>query len=89
MIISNRNTMPLRYPSAFSAWVRGLRQTRQLTQSELAEKAGVTQRLISDFERGKVDIRLDTLCRIFRALDVCLAGIDETIRDPNDVEPEW
>ena len=32
-----------------------------MTQSELAQKAGVTQRLVSDFERGKVDIRVDTL----------------------------
>lgn len=41
-----------------------------MTQSELAQKAGVTQRLVSDFERGKVDIRVDTLCCLFIALDL-------------------
>ena len=50
-----------------------------MTQSELAQKAGVTQRLVSDFERGKVDIRVDTLCCLFIALDLCLSGIDERL----------
>lgn len=60
-----------------------------MTQSELAQKAGVTQRLVSDFERGKVDIRVDTLCRLFIALDLCLSGIDERLACENEDPPEW
>lgn len=55
-----------------------------MTQSELAQKAGVTQRLVSDFERGKVDIRVDTLCCLFIALDLCLSGIDERLACENE-----
>lgn len=60
-----------------------------MTQSELAQKAGVTQRLVSDFERGKVDIRVDTLFRLFIALDLCLSGIDERLARENEEAPEW
>lgn len=60
-----------------------------MTQSELAQKAGVTQRLVSDFERGKVDIRVDTLCRLFIAMDLCLSGIDERLACENEEPLEW
>ena len=55
----------------------------------IAQKAGVTQRLVSDFERGKVDIRVDTLCRLVIALDLCLSGIDERLACENEEESEW
>ena len=48
-----------------------------MTQNELAQKAGVTQRLVSDFERGKVDIRVDTLCRLFICLLYTSDAADE------------
>lgn len=49
-------------------WLKSCRLERGMTQAELAKKAGVTQRLISDFERNKIVIRIDTLYRILMAL---------------------
>ncbi len=46
-----------------------------LTQTELAEKAGVADRTYADIERGISNMRVDTLLKICRALRVT----------PNDV----
>lgn len=40
-----------------------------ITQSDLAERAGVSQPLIARIESGSVDPRYSTLCKIIRALD--------------------
>lgn len=52
------------------------------------KKAGVTQRLISDFERNKVVIRIDTLYRILKALGLILATIDPSI-EPEQTDEEY
>ena len=41
-------------------------RTRRMSQSELAETAGVTNSAISDYERGKVDPQAATLRELFR-----------------------
>ena len=60
-----------------------------MTQSELAQKAGLSQRLVSELVRGIVDIRVDTLCRLFIAMDLCLSGIDERLACENGEPLEW
>ncbi len=49
--------------------LRERRTTLELTQSELADAAGVSQPLIARIEGGDVDPRLSTLRRIVNALD--------------------
>lgn len=49
--------------------LRERRKEFDLTQSELAERAGVSQPLIARIEGGDVDPRLSTLRRIVEALD--------------------
>jgi len=49
--------------------LRERRNALALTQSELAERAGVSQPLIARIEGGDVDPRLSTLRRIVEALD--------------------
>lgn len=50
-----------------------------MTQTELAETAGITRRMLSDIEGKRVTIRIDTLCRIAAALKRCPAVIDLTV----------
>lgn len=57
--------------SALAAMLRRLRETAGLTQEELAERAGVSARTISDTERGlRARIYADTAGRLARALDL-------------------
>ncbi|RLE59741.1 MAG: transcriptional regulator [Thermoprotei archaeon] len=46
-----------------------LRIKAGLTQTELARRAGVSQSLIARIERGKVNPRVSTLVKIYRALE--------------------
>ena len=49
--------------------LRDLRRRAGLTQAELARRAGVSQSLIARIEGGKVNPRVSTLIRIYRALE--------------------
>jgi len=55
--------------------LRERRNELSLTQSELAERADVSQPLIARIEGGDVDPRLSTLRRIVNALDAVEGGI--------------
>ena len=50
--------------------IRKLRKQQKLSQTELAEKAGVALMTISRIERGEHDPHVRTLVRIARALGV-------------------
>lgn len=45
-------------------FVRARRRLRGLGQRELAELAGVSQRFVSELERGKPTVRLDAVERV-------------------------
>jgi predicted transcriptional regulator len=55
--------------------LRTRRKELDLTQSELAERAGVSQPLIARIEGGDVDPRLSTLRSIVNALDTVAGGV--------------
>lgn len=55
--------------------LRERRNALGLTQSELAERAGVSQPLIARIEGGDVDPRLSTLRRIVTAIDEAEGGV--------------
>jgi transcriptional regulator with XRE-family HTH domain len=62
-------------PSDFGRWLRCLRSSADLTQDELAERAGVSARLISDLERGTIQRpRRDTVRMLADGLR--LTGVD-------------
>ena len=47
-----------------------IRKRMGMTQAEVAEAAGLSDRTYADIERGTVNMRLDTLLRICRALQI-------------------
>src|SRR3990170_4752309 len=49
--------------------IRNLRQSSNLTQEELADRAGLTKGFISQIERDLTSISLDSLAQILKALD--------------------
>jgi len=46
------------------------RKAAKLTQVELAEMAGVGKTVVFDIERGKESVRLDTLRKILKVLNI-------------------
>lgn len=55
--------------------VKERRQLSNLSQRDLAERAGVRQALVSQIELSEANVTLDSLVRIAIALDVDLAGL--------------
>jgi transcriptional regulator with XRE-family HTH domain len=47
-----------------------LRRERGFTQNELADRTGLVQTLVSDYERGKLRLNADMILRFAAALDV-------------------
>ena len=47
-----------------------IRRERGFTQIELAEKTGLVQTLVSDYERGKLRLNADTILRFAMVLEV-------------------
>lgn len=57
---------------AIGAQVRVWRKRRRLSQIQLAERAGITQSTLSNYENGKREPSIGTLIRIAEELDVSL-----------------
>lgn len=53
--------------------LRALRALRDMTQLELAEAAGVSPTAIAEYERGKRDLRMQTMRKLCEALGVQVA----------------
>jgi predicted ATPase/DNA-binding XRE family transcriptional regulator len=77
---------------AFGVWLKRLRQAAGLTQEELAEKAGISGRTVSDAERGlRTSVYADTARRLSSALGLVDSDRDDFEkvargRTPIDVE---
>ena len=50
--------------------LRAIRALRGVTQAALAESSGVSPTAIAEYERGKRDLRADTIRKLCQALDV-------------------
>ena len=55
--------------------IRVYRKRMKLSQEKLAEKADLSTIFISDLERGQVNVAVDSLLRIARALGVQVRDI--------------
>ncbi len=61
-----------------------LRRERGFTQVELAERTGLVQTLVSDYERGKLRLNADMILRFTTALDV---STDELLQPTSGPKP--
>lgn len=57
------------------ARLRQLRHTRKLTQEQLAERAGLSDKFLGELERGRGNPTLTTLAALSEALDVRLVDL--------------
>lgn len=72
--------------------VRRLRLSALLSQSALAEKSGVSRRMLVDIEAGEKNVSLTTLDRVAAALDVAFSDLIQAhdAPDPNRInEVAW
>jgi|SRR5579872_2293990 len=53
--------------------IRQHRKARRLSQSQLAQAAGVGKTVIFDIEHGKPTVQMDTVLKILGALDIRLS----------------
>jgi len=73
-------------PSTFGLHLRRARETRKLTQQELASRAGVSPIMISHFETGvRPSASADTLVKLADALDVT---VDYLLGRSDSMAPE-
>jgi transcriptional regulator with XRE-family HTH domain len=64
--------------------LRAWRQRKAWSADDLAEKAGVSNKTISDIELGKVRPKFRTIRRICAALDVEPSDVEEFTRTTDD-----
>lgn len=50
--------------------LRAIRALRGLTQAQLAEQSGVSPTAIAEYEKGKRDLRADTIRKLCEAMGV-------------------
>lgn len=55
--------------------LKSARRSARLRQTDLATKSGVAYRHYQDIEAGKINLTLDTLFRLAKALDVHPAAL--------------
>lgn len=61
--------------AAIGALIRGARQSRGLTQAQLAERLSTSQSAIARIEQGQQNLSVDMLARINEALEADLLPI--------------
>lgn len=65
-----------------------IRKRMGLTQAEVAERAGLSDRTYADIERGTVNMRIETVLRICRALSITPDRILTEERPPMELQME-
>jgi HTH-type transcriptional regulator/antitoxin HipB len=62
--------MQIRTPRQLQAAARARRRMLGLTQQAVADRAGLSRKWVSEFERGKASVELDPVLRLLDALDL-------------------
>ncbi len=85
--METRPPRPKRYPqiirpSELGAAIEGLRQSSGLTQTELATRARVSRKWISEMENGKATAEVGVVCRVLEALGAQIEVVVAPSRRP-------
>lgn len=84
------NLTPFSYIEALAATVKHLRNKQGLTQLDLAFKAGVDRRYMSDLENAKRNPSMDVLQRIAAAFGLPISGfmhlVENAVPDHSNLE---
>lgn len=75
-----------RSPKQLGTIIQRTRKQRSLTQSQLADLAGLRQEMISKIETGHEGTKLSTLYAIFAALDLELIVEPRSTRSTKGIE---
>ena len=67
--------MAFAYRRTVGQQIRTYRKGAALTQEKLAEKAGLSYKYLGEVERGVVNVSLDSLMRLARALKLKVADL--------------
>jgi len=76
----------VRSPKQLGVALRRFRRMRDLTQAELAKRAGVRQGTVSQVETGLETVKLTTVMDLLRALDLELVIQPRTKGSHSDIE---
>lgn len=71
------------------AALRELRIRRQLTQEQLAERAGLSYKFIGEIERGRGNPTVDTVARLAEALGVAIPDLFPAARADRSAANEY
>lgn len=70
-------------PEELGQLVRDARKDQGLSQAELAVRSGCSQRLVSEFERGKDSVEMGKVLRLLRALGLSLRVMSSRTPEQN------
>lgn len=77
--------MAMTYDNFISNFVKYNRSKLQMTQEELAEKAGVGLRFIRELERGKETLRMDKVNQVLQLFGYTLSPGPGRKKDPYEI----
>lgn len=77
--------MSITFNNHIASFVKYNRNKNQLTQEELAAKAGVGLRFIRDLEQGKETLRMDKVNQVLALFGYQIVPGTQKIKDPYDI----
>jgi transcriptional regulator with XRE-family HTH domain len=69
-------------------YLRAIRATLQMTQEQLARRAGTTKSLVAQVESGKTNVGVDTLRKLFDAMFCDLLVVPKARKKPTQALAE-
>ncbi len=74
-------------PQALGAWFQTVRKQKGLTQTEVAKRCFLSQKIVSEFENGKSNVTISTLLRLLAALQLTIDLVESEIDSKNEEFP--